>query len=166
MNSIRRVTLCVGVVLLVGSAVSFAESYPSFSYDVGVGSGLSTHGNFAEIQAALNTHFRAWLTWRNSAFYRIESERDDYFGLDTSILAAHRFALGDGMSLEPKAGVGYRVTSRMEHAPFGEGGVTFRASAFSVGVSAKYILYNLIEPSYGNEFIYSINASGRLRGTF
>ncbi len=166
MSSLRRILLCVAVFVVFASAGTFAESYPSFSYDVGVGSGFSTHGNFAEIQAALNTHFRSWLTWRNSAFYRIESERDDYFGLDTSILAGYRFPLGDGMSLEPRAGVGYRVTSRMEHAPFGEGGVTFRASAFSVGVSAKYIMYNLIEPSYGNEFIYSVNASGRLRGTF
>ena len=99
-------------------------------------------------------------------FYRIESERDDSFGLDTSILVGHRFSLGDGMSIEPRAGVGYRFTSRREHAPFGENGVTFRASGFSVGVSAKYVLYNLIDPSYGNEFIYGVNASGRLRGVF
>jgi len=167
MNVRLRSIILFSVMITAFAGVSAAgDSYPQFSYDLGAASGISNVGAFVEIQAGLNTHFLTWLTWRNSGFYRIQSESDDFFGLDTSLLAGHRFSVGERSSLRPQAGVGYRFTSIAEHAPFAEAGIVFHSGSFTVGANLKYLFYDLVDQPRGNELIYGINASGRMRGTF
>lgn len=162
-----RFCLAAGVVLLTAPLAGADEQhYPYWSYDVGVGSGISRDGAFAELNAGLNTHILAWLTWRNSAYYRTVVDSDDYYGLDTSLLAGHRFPVGERASLAGQAGIGYRVTSRRTHAPFVEGGAMFRTGTVRIGASAKYIFYGLIDTNAEDDIVFNVTFAGRLRGTF
>lgn len=170
-NGVKRVIIgAVAIALSAGaggmSPLMAQESYPAFSYDAGAGSGVSGDGAFFEFQAALNTQFMPWLTWRNSGFYRNESEADDFFGVDTSLLSGRTIQLGRQTSLRPQAGAGYRFTSQAHNAPFLEGGVTFDAGDFAINANVKYVFYDLVGGERGDEFIYSANASGRTRGRF
>ncbi len=152
-------------ILVWGGVQLAAEDYPQFSYDAGVGTGVTQDGTFFEVQAALNTHVNVWLTWRNSAFYRNAQEADDYFGLDTSMNAGHRISLGETASLRPEAGLGYRVTNELRHAPFASAGTTLALGDVTLGASARYVAYELVSDDE-SEFIYAITVSGRTRGRF
>lgn len=165
------VTVLLVVVLVVAAPAAIVafetfDSYPSFSYEVGAGSGYSSEGGFYEINAALNTHLQAWLVWRNSAFYRGQTDSDDFFGLDTSMQAGNRLRLGERAWFDYHGGAGYRFTSINEHAPFAEAGATYRAGTLRLGANAKYILYELVGDDRDNEFVFSISISGSTSGTF
>ncbi|MFP4068177.1 MAG: hypothetical protein ACLFRR_06080 [Spirochaetaceae bacterium] len=166
----RRVLGVVFVVLLVfaaGTVHGFGggDEYPSWTYDVGAGSGYSSDGGFAELNVGLNTHFTAWLTWRNAGFYRSMFDDDDYFGGDTSVLAGWQERVNGG-SVYYQGGGGYRFTSIRRHAPFAEAAAGFRSSAFRLGANVKYILYELITDDVDNEIVFSVSVSGRLQGSF
>ena len=158
------------VILLAAPTALFSfetfDRYPSFSYEIGAGSGYSSDGGFYEINAALNTHLQSWLVWRNSAFFRGQTEADDFFGLDTSVQAGSRVRAGDRAWLDYQGGAGYRFTSIGKHAPFAEAGATYRAGGLRLGANAKYILYELIGEDRENEFVFSISISGSTSGTF
>lgn len=159
------VILVVAAPMALYSFESF-DSYPSFSYEIGAGSGYSSVGGFYEINAALNTHLQAWLVWRNSGFFRGQTEADDYFGVDTSLQAGSRVRTGERAWLDYHGGAGYRFTSIGKHAPFGEAGVTYRAGGLRLGANAKYILYELVSEGRDNEFVFSVSISGSTSGTF
>ncbi len=165
-----RVMVAVLVMLPVAAAGLAAderdESYPYWSYDIGAGSGYSSEGAFVEGQLGLNTHFNPWLTWRNSGFYRNQPDSDDFFGLDTSLLAGHRTRLTDQIRLSYEAGGGYRFTSIQQHAPFAEAGLTGRAGDLQLRASAKYLFYELVGDDRDNEFVFSVSISGRTTGRF
>ena len=162
--------LAVTVVLLTAPAALFAfesfDSYPGFSYDIGAGSGYSSDGGFYEINGALNTHFLSWLVWRNSAFFRGQTDADNFFGLDTSMQAGSRFELGPQAMLDYHGGAGYRFTSIGDHAPFAETGASYRAGGLRIGANAKYILYDVVGEDRDNEFVFSVSVSGSTSGTF
>ena len=171
MNAKMRVMLLLVVVMLSAPPVvlfSFQafDSYPSFSYDVGAGSGYSSAGGFYEVNAALNTHLQAWLVWRNSAFFRGHTDADEFFGLDTSMQAGSRVRAGDQAWLNYHGGAGYRLTSIGKHAPFAEAGTSYRAGGFRLGANVKYIFYELIGEDRDDEFVFSISISGSTSGTF
>ena len=142
------------------------ESYPSWTYDIGAGSGYSSEGGFVEGQIGLNTHFNRWITWRNSGFYRNQRDKDDFYGLDTSLLAGDRIRATEQIQISYEAGGGYRFTSIREHAPFAEAGLGGRAGALRLRASAKYLFYELVGDDRDNELVFSLSISGRTAGRF
>jgi hypothetical protein len=169
----RKTTLAIlgiTVVMLGAPAGLFAfetfDSYPGFSYDIGAGSGYSSDGGFYEINGALNTHLQSWLVWRNSAFFRGQTDADNFFGLDTSMQAGSRFELGPQAILDYHGGAGYRFTSIGDHAPFAEAGAGYRVGGLQIGANAKYILYDVVGEDRDNEFVFSVSVSGSTSGTF
>lgn len=169
MHSSAKVVLVAAALFVIGSLGVHArdgETYPHWTYDIGAGSGYSTDGAFVEGQIGLNTHFNRWITWRNSGFYRNQPDRDDFFGLDTSLLAGDRLRLADDMQLSYQAGGGYRFTSLAQHAPFAETGVGFRVGGLRLGANAKYLFYELVGDDRDNEFVFGVQVSGRATGRF
>ncbi|MBK1734638.1 hypothetical protein CKO15_04920 [Halorhodospira abdelmalekii] len=144
-----------------------SQSYPFWSYDIGVGSGYSSaEGSFAEGQAALNTHFTSWLNWRNAGFYRSYSDRDNFYGLDTSLLAGGGTRLNDQVGIAFEAGGGYRFTSVREHAPFAEAALRGSVGDVRVRANVKYLFYEAVGDERENEVIFSVSVSGRTAGRF
>ena len=170
MNRHRMVLVLLVVMLVAAPAVMFAfeefDSYPGFSYDVGVSSGYSGDAAFYELNAALNTHINPWATWRNSVFYRGEIDDDAFYGLDTSVQLGRRLAVGERTSFLYQGGGGYRFTSLGKHAPFAEAGVGLQGQAWRLGLNAKYVLYELVGGDRDNEIMIGIVASGALSGRF
>ncbi len=162
--------LTVTCISLTAPAALFAfetfDSYPGFSYDIGAGSGYSSDGGFYEINGALNTHLQSWLVWRNSVFFRGQTDADNFFGLDTSMQAGGRLNMGPQALFDYHGGAGYRFTSIGDHAPFAEAGAGYRFGGLQIGANAKYILYDVVGEDRDNEFVFSISVSGSTSGTF
>ena len=166
MRSRSRIIGVASAIVLLCSFSAYAEtqSYPYISYDIGAGSGYSGEGAFIEAQIGLNTHFNRWITWRNSGFYRNQPDRDDFFGLDTSLLAGDRIRPTQRTQLLYQAGGGYRFTSIQEHAPFAEAGLSFQTGGLRLGANAKYLFYELVGDARDNELVFGISVSGRMAG--
>ncbi len=164
-----RCYICIAFLAVVWTIlpVPQVESYPRFSYDLGASAGTSQAGSFVELNAAVNTDFNNWTRWRNAAFFREESEADDFYGLDSSLSFSRLIRLDRQMTVRPSAGAGYRFASRSNsNAPFGEAALTLDMGDFTLGLTGKYILHELVDDDREDEFIYGVAISGRIGGRF
>ncbi len=111
--------------------------------DLGASAGSSNGQSFSEINLGVNLNFTEWLTWRNSAFKRFSSARNqDFAGLDSTVRLISTTEFDTGV-FRMFGGAGYRFASPSEkNAMVAEAGLGLSLGGFGIGGGAKYLRYD------------------------
>lgn len=127
------------------------DSAKRWSFDLGASSGSYQSSNYSEFNIGLNYFIKEWLAFRNAAFARFDSNKENIYGLDTSFRAIGRFLLSSSFGVTVFAGPGYRFVNRGTNVPFSEGGLLFKIGGFSLGAGAKMLMYPLVQSGAAND---------------
>lgn len=142
--------IILAFVLLMTPKIFASDVFYRKTIDLGISSGTVSNINYTEVDLGLNLYFNPYLDFRNAVFGRFGDDRQNYFGLDTSVRVVY--------STEPNelgftifAGPGARIPSKGNVTPFAEGGLVLKVLGIGAGVGAKLIQNSWITKDAPNE---------------
>ena len=137
-----------------------SQSWPRFTYDLGLSAGSAGGKSYTEAHVGINTYFEHWIAWRNAGFGRFVSDADNIFGIDSSLRGIYSAQAGNLAGATLFGGPGYRFVSRGKNVPFVEAGAVLRLASIALGGGFKVFMNRLVDRDMGSDTQYFIILSG------